>query len=61
MPRDDANNPGREGLPSQDESGVDLDQLRYHLSLTPAERMRLFEAWLTDIEVMMEEARKRNG
>ena len=40
---------GPDGLPIQDENGVDLTLIRAMLALTPLERLRQAEAWMRQL------------
>jgi hypothetical protein len=43
------------------ESGIDLEQLEYNLSLTVTQRLELYFQWLELIEMARDAGRKRNG
>ncbi|HZZ42064.1 MAG TPA: hypothetical protein VFE58_03940 [Tepidisphaeraceae bacterium] len=45
----------------QDENGVDLEQLEYNFSLTPAERMQQHYRWRLFVKQVREGAGRDNG
>jgi hypothetical protein len=50
--------PGAAWYGEQDENGVDLSLLRYTLSLSPLERLRLMERHARDIQALIEYGRR---
>jgi hypothetical protein len=50
--------PGANFYGEQDESGVDLSLLRYTLSLSPLERLRLMERHARDTQLLIEYGRR---
>jgi hypothetical protein len=50
--------PGADWYGEQDENGVDLSLLRYTLSLSPLERLRLMERHARDTQALVEYGRR---
>lgn len=44
---------GPDGSPDIADDGTDLTLIRWALSLTPLERLQVFEAWMAEVVVML--------
>jgi len=50
--------PGADNYGEQDENGVDISLIRYMLSLSPLERLRLMERHARDSQLLLEYGRR---